>query len=298
MYKPFSDGKAIALMVLPAVAFVLFAMVAPVFLSVYYGMTDWSGMGAMEYIGPANFREILFKDATFWRSLLNALWLAIVTIFFQNPLALLVCIMLLHSKKNSEKSERVFRTIYFIPAVISVVVTTRLWVHVFNPTYGLLNRFLSLIGLGAFKIDWLSNPRTALWSVILIVIWQGFGWAILFYYAGLVNIPKELQEAARIDGASGLKLYTKVILPLMTPVIRSTVIIALISCLKQMETVYLSTNGGPGDTTQFLANYLYLKAFVYGQYGYGCALSVIFVVVCVAGTVLLNALTQRDVGEF
>jgi len=294
MYRPFSDGRAIALMVLPGVAFVFFAMFAPVFLSVYYGMTDWSGMGEMNRVGLANFREILFEDATFWRSLLNALWLAIVTIFFQNPLALLVCIMLLHSKKG----ERAFRTIYFIPAIISVVVTTRLWVHVFNPTYGLLNRFLSLIGLGAFKIDWLSNTRTALWSVILIVIWQGFGWAILFYYSGLVGIPRELQEAARIDGASGLKLYTRVILPLMTPVIRSTVIIALISCLKQMETVYLSTNGGPGDTTQFLANYLYMKVFVYGQYGYGCALSVIFVVVCVAGTLLLNAVTRRDVGEF
>ena len=298
MYRPFSDGKAIFLMVLPAVAFVFFAMFAPVFLSVYYGMTDWSGMGAMNYVGLANFREIIFHDLTFWRALFNALCLALVTIFLQNPLAFLVCIMLLHSKKHGERAERFFRTVYFIPAVISVVVTTRLWVHVFNPTYGLLNRFLSLIGLGHLGVDWLSNPRTALWAVILIVIWQGFGWAILFYYAGLVGIPKELQEAARIDGADGLKLYTKVILPLMSPVIRSTVIIALISCLKQMETVYLSTNGGPGDTTQFLANYLYLKAFVYGQYGYGCALSVIFVVVCVAGTLLLNNLIRRDVGEF
>lgn len=294
MYRPFSDGKAIALMILPGLALVVFAMFAPVVLSVRYGMTDWSGMGGMNGIGLANFREILFCDPTFWRSLLNALKLAGVTIFLQNPAALLVCIMLIHCRRG----ERVFRTIYFIPAIISVVVTTRLWVHVFNPTYGLLNKALSLIGLRGLAIDWLSNLHTALWSVILIVIWQGFGWALLFYYSGLVGIPRELQEAARIDGASGIRLYTRVILPLMTPIISATVIIALISCLKQMETVYLSTNGGPGDTTQFLANYLYMKAFVYGQYGYGCALSVVFVLVCVAGTLLLNAITRRDVGEF
>ncbi|MGE5552236.1 MAG: carbohydrate ABC transporter permease [Bacteroidota bacterium] len=294
MYKPFSDGKAIALMILPGTALILFAMFAPVVLSVRYGMTDWSGMGDMNGVGLANFREILFLDSTFWRSLLNALKLAGVTIFIQNPAALIVCIMLIHCKRG----ERAFRTIYFIPAIISVVVTTRLWVHVFNPTYGLLNKTLSLLGLRGLAIDWLSNLHTALWSVILIVIWQGFGWALLFYYSGLVGIPKELQEAARIDGASGFRLYTRVILPLMMPIIRATVIIALISCLKQMETVYLSTNGGPGDTTQFLANYLYMKAFVYGQYGYGCALSVIFVLICVAGTLLLNAATRRDVGEF
>ena len=294
MYRPFSDGKAIALMVLPGMLVILFAMFAPIFLSTYYGMTDWSGMGALNHIGLQNFKEIFFNDPTFWRSLLNALWLALVTIFLQNPLAFLICIMLIGSKKG----ERTFRTIYFIPAIISVVVTTKLWVHVFNPTYGLLNKFLSLIGLQALKIDWLSNIHTALWSVIAIVIWQGFGWALLFYYSGLVGIPKELKEAARIDGASGAKLYTRIILPLMTPIIRSTVIIALISCLKQMETVYLSTNGGPDDITQFLANYLYAKAFVYGQYAYGCALSVIFVLVCVTGTLILNAFTRKDVGEF
>ena len=294
MYKPFSDGKAIALMVLPGIALVLFAMFAPVILSVRYGMTDWSGMGAMNDVGLGNFKEIFAADSTFWRSLLNAVQLAIVTIFLQNPLALLVCIMLVQHKRG----ERAFRTIYFIPAIISVVVTTRLWVHVFNPNYGLINKFLSLAGFHGLAIDWLSDTRTALWSVILIVIWQGFGWALLLYYSGLVSIPKELQEAARIDGASGVRLYTRVILPLMMPIIRVTVIIALIACLKQMETVYLSTNGGPGDTTQFLANYLYIKAFVYGQYGYGCALSVVFVLVCVAGTLLLNAITRKDVGEF
>lgn len=197
-----------------------------------------------------------------------------------------------------KKGERFFRTVYFIPAIISVVVTTRLWISVFSPKYGLLNKFLSLIGLGSLGTDWLSNIHTALGSVIFIVIWQGFGWAVLFYYAGLVGIPKDLQEAAKIDGASGLKLYTKVVIPLMMPVIKAIAVIGLISSLKQMETVYLSTGGGPGDITQFLANYLYIKAFVSGQYGYGNALSVLFVIICLLGTYLLDRFTRTDVGEY
>jgi raffinose/stachyose/melibiose transport system permease protein len=283
----------IFLMVLPGAAVLGFAMVVPIVLSVYYGMTDWAGIGQAHFIGMTNFQQILTQDPTFWLSLLNALILTAVTLFIQNPLALLVCIMLLAVRKG----ERFFRTVYFIPAIISVVVTTKLWTAIFSPQYGLLNKFLALIGLNAWATDWLSNIHTALGSVIFIIIWQGFGWAVLFYYAGLIGIPKELKEAARIDGASGIRLYAKVIIPLMMPVIRSIAIIGLISCFKQMETVYLSTGGGPGDLTQFLANYLYIKAFESGQYGYGNALSVLFVIVCILGTCLLNRFTRSDVGE-
>jgi raffinose/stachyose/melibiose transport system permease protein len=294
MNRFFSNKRDIFLMVLPGLAVLLFAMIVPIILSVYYGMTDWTGIGKMQYIGFDNFKEILGKDPTFWLSLFNALILTLVTLFLQNPFALIVCIMIIASRRG----QRFFRTVYFIPAIISVVVTTRLWISIFSPQYGLLNKFLGLIGLGALGTDWLSNIHTAIFSVIFIVIWQGFGWAVLFYYSGLMGIPKDLQEAARIDGASGVKLYTKVVIPLMMPVIKSIAVIGLISCLKQMETVYLSTGGGPGDLTQFLANYLYTKAFVSGQYGYGNALSVLFVIICVLGTYLLDRFTRTDVGEY
>lgn len=290
----FTNKRDIFLMILPGVAILLLAMIVPIVLSVYYGMTDWAGIGKMNFIGLANFKEILTQDPAFWRSLFNASILTVVTLFIQNPFALIICIMLLACKRGG----RFFRTVYFIPAIISVVVTTRLWISIFSPNYGLLNKFLTLIGLGSLGTDWLSNINTALGSVIFIVIWQGFGWAVLFYYAGLVGIPKDLQEAAKIDGASGFKLYTRVVIPLMMPVIKSIAVIGLISSLKQMETVYLSTGGGPGDLTQFLANYLYIKAFVSGQYGYGNALSVLFVIICVLGTYLLDRFTRTDVGEY
>ena len=294
MNKVFSNKLAIFLMVLPGLAVLTFAMIAPIFLSAYYGMTDWSGLGAPQFIGLSDFKEILLHDHTFYISLLNALYLTIVTVFLQNPFAILVCVAIISARKGGH----FFRTVYFIPAIISIVVTTKLWVFIFNPTYGMLNKVLGALGLNFLKLSWLSDLHTSIWAVIFIVIWQGFGWAVLFYYAGLIGIPSELKEAARIDGASGLKLYTSIILPLMMPVIKSILVIDLISCFKQMETVFLSTGGGPGDVTQFLANYLYQKAFNYSQYGYGNALSVLFVIICIVGTVVLNKLTQKDVGEF
>jgi raffinose/stachyose/melibiose transport system permease protein len=173
-------------------------------------------------------------------------------------------------------------------------VITKLWVNIFNPTYGLLNKMLKGLGLETLTTAWLSNPSTALFAVIFIMIWYGFGWALLFYYSGLVTVPKDLEEAALIDGASPPQLYTRVVIPYILPVIQAVLIIDVISCLKQMEIVYLSTAGAPGDRTQFIANYLYIKAFTYSQYGYGNAISVLFVIVAVLLTILTRRLTWQS----
>ncbi len=282
----FARPGAIAVLVAPALSVMLFAIVAPITLSVYFSLTDWSGFGRISFVGLANFRKILLTDATFWRSLLNALALAAVTLFVQNPIAFFVAAVV---RKVPERPSRFFRTVFFVPAVLSLVVITKMWVNILNPTYGLVNKLLAVLGLKSLATSWLTDVRTALWAVIFIVIWQGFGWALMFYYSGLMTVPRELEEAAQIDGASGLQLYLRVIVPYMMPVIQAVAIIGIISCLKQMEIVYLSTNGAPGDTTQFIANYVYIKAFTYSEYGYGNALSVVFVVIAVG----LTLLTQR-----
>jgi raffinose/stachyose/melibiose transport system permease protein len=137
-------------------------------------------------------------------------------------------------------------------------------------------------------VSWLSDPHTALWAVLWIIVWQGFGWALLFYYAGLMTVPREIEEAARIDGASWLQTYTRVVIPYLAPVISAVIVIDVVSSMKQMELIYLSTAGGPGQLTQFLGVYLYQKAFVAGEYGYGNALSVLFVIVSVALTLIVQ----------
>ncbi len=291
MQAVFTNRKAIVALTVPALLVMLFAIVAPILMSIYYGLTSWAGFGKLTFVGLRNYRQIITADPTFWHSLGNAVILALVTIVIQNPVAFMIAAALTKVKRS-----RIFRTIYFIPAILTVVVVTKLWVSIFNPNYGLLNKIIHGLGFSQFSVAWLSNPSTALLSVIFIMIWYGFGWALLFYYSGLMTMSPEVEEAAVIDGANKWQLYTRVIIPYIFPVIQAVLIIDVISSLKQMEVIYLSTNGAPGDTTQFIANYLYVKAFMYSQYGYGSAISVMFVVIALILTLITRGLTNRNPG--
>ncbi|HEY9593575.1 MAG TPA: sugar ABC transporter permease, partial [Spirochaetia bacterium] len=262
----FANRGVVTALVVPGIAVVVFSLVVPIGFSAYFSLTDWAGFGKFHMVGLANYREILLEDPVFWRSLLNALLLMVVTIGVQNPVAFALAAILAHLP---ERFSRVLRTVYFIPAVLSLVVVSKLWVNIFNPTYGILNKTLHAIGLTGITVSWLSDPRTALGSVIWIIVWQGFGWALLFYYTGLMTVPKDIEEAARVDGAGWWRAYTGIIIPFMLPVISAVIVIDVISCLKQMEMIYLTTEGGPGQLTQFVSVYLYEKAFVSSQYGYG-----------------------------
>ena len=224
MKKLYSNKLVILSLVLPGLLLFVFAILAPICLSVYYGFTDYSGMGSYNYIGLENYHRLM-KDQVFWTSLKNSLLLAIGFICIQHPLALIVAAVL---DKLGRRGEGFFRCVYFVPNVISVAVIAYLWKFIYNPDFGLLNNIIKLFG-GDGGINWLSQGR------------------------------------------------------------------AIISALKQMETVYLLTNGGPGNSTQFAANYLYQQAFKAFKYGYGNAIGVIFIIICLVVTILLNTVfADRD----
>jgi raffinose/stachyose/melibiose transport system permease protein len=294
MHKVLSNKKAIFLMVFPGMAFLMFALVIPVFYSIVLGMTNWNGYGALHFIGIKNFTDVLFHDPVFWISLRNALLLALCTMLLQHPIALLFAYMI---AKVGGRREKLFRTIFFVPCVLSVVVISRMWVSILNPTFGLVAQILNSLHLGFLNQDWLGDPRFAIFGLIFIIMWQGIGWATLIYYAGVKGLSGEIMEAAKVDGASGFKLLVNITLPLLKPVITVNLTLALISCLKQMEIVFLTTGGGPGTVTQFIANYLYQQAFNASRYGYANAISVIFVVVCIISTLLLNKILKKDSDE-
>ena len=285
MGDPSRSRATIACLMLPGLAVLAFSLIVPLGFSVYYSFTDWDGISDYQKVGLENYRTILTDDPVFWRSLRNVVVLIVVTVFVQNPIAFALAALL---SRLSARLSRILRTVYFVPAVLSLVIVAKLWVDVFNPTYGVLNKLLRAVGLEALAISWLSDPSTALGAVIWIIVWQGFGWALLFYYAGLMTVPRELEEAARVDGASWFRTYLHVIIPYLFPVISTVIVIDVISSMKQMELIYLTTAGGPGQLTQFLSVYLYQKAFVAGEYGYGNALSVVFVVISVGLTLVVQ----------
>ena len=290
MKKLYSNKLVIFSLVLPGIIVFLFAILAPICLSVYYGFTDYSGMGSYSFIGIENYRQLVHDDA-FWTSLKNSFLLAVGFICIQHPLALIVAAVL---DKLGGKAEGFFRCVYFIPNVISVAVIAYLWKFIYNPDFGLLNNIIKVFG-GKGDINWFSN-ETAIWAVLFVLIWHGFGWGMLIYYTGIKNIDPVLYEAAAIDGANQRQTFLKITLPLMKPVIQVNVTMAVISALKQMETVYLLTNGGPGNSTQFTANYLYQQAFKAFKYGYGNAIGVIFIMICLLATIFLNKVfEERDI---
>ena len=292
MKKLYGNKLVILSLVLPGLLLFVFAILAPICLSVYYGFTDYSGMGTADFIGLANYKELL-HDKAFAIPLRNSLVLAIGFICIQHPLAMIVAAVL---DKLGGKGENFFRCVYFIPNVISVAVIAYLWKFIYNPDFGLLNNIIKAFG-GKGDINWFGTD-TAIWSVLIVLIWHGFGWGMLIYYTGIKNIDPTLYEAAAIDGASQTQTFLRITLPLMKPVIQVNVTMAVISALKQMETVYLLTNGGPGNSTQFAANYLYQQAFKAFKYGYGNAIGVVFIIICLIVTVLLNKVFEdKDVAK-
>ena len=289
MKKLYSNKLVILSLVLPGLLLFFFAILAPICLSVYYGFTDYTGMGSMNFVGWDNYKQ-LFHDKAFGLSLRNSLLLAIGFICIQHPLAMITAAIL---DKLGGRAENFFRCVYFIPNVISVAVIAYLWKFIYNPDFGLLNNIIKAFG-GKGDINWLSYDN-AIWAVLVVLIWHGFGWGMLIYYTGIKNIDPVLYEAAAIDGASPTTTFLKITLPLMKPVIQVNVTMAVISALKQMETVYLLTGGGPGNSTQFAANYLYQQAFKAYKYGYGNAIGVVFIIICLMATVLLNTIFRdRD----
>lgn len=288
MQKLYSNKWIILSLITPGILTFLFAILAPICLSFYYGLTDFSGLGQANYIGFENYNQLL-KDTSFWMSLRNSLLLAAGFICIQHPLAIVTAVIL---DRLQGKAEGFFRCVYFIPNVISVAIIAYLWKFIYNPTFGLFNNVLKLFGQTK-EINWLGSGM-AIWSVLIVLIWHGFGWGMLIYYTGIKTIDPVLYEAAAIDGADSKTAFFRITLPLMNPVIQVNVTLAVIAALKQMETVYLLTNGGPGNETQFLANYLYKQAFNSFRYGYGNAISVVFVIICLMATVMLNKLFEEN----
>ena len=292
MKKLYSNKLVIISLILPGLFLFVFAILAPIILSIYYGFTNYTGMGSYDFIGIENYKT-LFTDEVFATSLRNSLLLAIGFVFIQHPIAMIVAAVL---DKIGGRAESIFRCIYFIPNVISIAVIAKLWSFIYNPNFGLLNNIDKIFG-GSGNINWLDE-KNAIWSVLLVLIWHGFGWGMLIYYTGIKNIDPTLYEAASVDGASQVQTFLRITLPLMKPVIQVNVTMAVISALKQMETVYLLTQGGPGNSTQFAANYLYQQGFTAYRYGYGNAIGVIFIIICLIATVALNKVFEdRDTAK-
>lgn len=273
------------------IGFIIFS-VYPIFMSGYYSFTDFSAIKDPVFVGLENYKSLL-KDPLFYKSLKNTVVYVLFSVTMGIFLALVIATML----NKKWKGRTIFRAIFFLPSVVPVVASTMIWVWVFDPNHGYLNNFLRIFGVST--INWLGDPSWTMASVVMITLW-GMGSSMVIFLAAMQDVPKELYEAAGIDGAGGLAKFFSITLPEIAHVVLYQVILALINGFQYFTQVYIiiraqsgnisqGINGGPRDSLMMYPLYLFYNAFTVLKMGRAAAMSwILFLVVSFITFVLLK----------
>jgi len=266
--------------VLPAVTIFTVFYVIPFIMVFQLSFYEWDGIIALKEavpVGLANFKEVLFQDKIWWQSMLNAGYITLIALTFQN----IVAFLLAWACDREIKAKNFYRLIFFIPPVLSEVVVGLVWQWILEGNYGLLNHWLVHFGFPNLVRNWLSDPQIALTTVAVVHCWKGFGWGFLIFLAGLQTIPKELYEASRVDGANAWQAFKNITLPLMVPV---TVLVAILTVLGTMQAFVLimaMTGGGPAYHTQVPVLRIFASMRGSSRFGYACAQGITFGVILI-----------------
>lgn len=279
---------------LPAVVLFIAMIAIPMVMGVTYSFTDWTGItNKINFIGLRNYAR-LFQDKTFYVAIRNTFYITFVTVLLQN-----VCGVLLAVAMNSKRIRLrgVLKVIYFIPNLLSVVVVCYTWMYLLNVHVGLFGWILGKAGVTSVaQYDLLIQKLPALTIIALILVWQFSGYNMTIYLSGLQAIDPALYESAEIDGASGVKKFFKITLPLIMPSITVCFFVNMIGCLKIFEQVYILTKGGPGTTTTTIGTFIYNSALSANQYGYATAIStILFLLVLVVTLVQVKITRSKEV---
>lgn len=291
MDKVLGDKKAICVFVLPAFILFFAMVILPIFMSGYYSLLEWDGMGEGKFIWFKNYKDLFTSyDNAFAKSLMNSLVLAAMSVFIQLPISLALALIL----ARGIKGEKFYRTVYFVPVIISTVVIGQLWTKIYHYEYGIVNMILRKVGLESWVRDWLGDTKTALICVFIVVVWQYIGYHMLLMYSAAKSIPEELYEAAKIDGASELTTAFRITIPLMKPILNVCVTFAVVGSLKIFDLVYVLTGGGPLKSTEVPSTLMYTTIFFNNQYGYGSAMAIFIIIECLALTVLIQRIFKSE----
>ncbi|MDF2595770.1 MAG: transporter permease [Clostridia bacterium] len=284
-----SNKKAICIFVVPTLLLYVAILFIPIIISASYSALDWDGIGKGTFIGAQNYVK-MFSDGRFLHSVVNSLLFAAVSIVIQLPISLALALIL----AGGVKFEKFYRTVYFIPVIISTVVIGQLWIKIYNADYGLLNTLLQSIGLENLMNDWLGQESTALVCAFIPILWQYVGYHMLIMYAGAKSISTDIYEAAKIDGATSIKTAFYITIPLLKPILKVCITFSVIGALKVFDLIYVLTNGGPFHSTEVPSTLMYTTIFDNFQYGYGSAISVFIILECLVLTVLIDRVMKLD----
>lgn len=267
-----SKWLTIILLTLPGMVIFLTFLLIPIFQSSYFSLFRWNGFGPpTDFRGLSNYVDLI-NDSIFIRSILNSLILMLSSLVLQLPLALGLAILV---GRGQLFGRQVFRAILFIPYVFSEVITALIWLYVLHPNMGLMNRVFEAIIPNYKYIAWLADRNIALYAIFLVLTWKYFGFYMILYMAGLQSIPKELEEAGRIDGCNEFQVLRFVTIPLLGRTIRLTIFLSVLGAFQQFVIIWILTQGGPVNATSTIATYLYKYGIQRFALGYGSAVAVV-----------------------
>lgn len=279
--------------VLPALLIYATFVLYPFLITIYYSMTDWDGAQPQKnFIGLANYQRML-GDPLMWLSLQhNLIWIAVGTV---TPVALGLGLATL--VWSGVRGRLFFRTVYFMPVVLSTVVVGMIWSWIYHPLFGPINLVLRAIGLGGVARGWLGDLTWAIYALLLAGLWAYFGFCFVILLAALQNIDMELHDAAKIDGANAWQRFVNVTIPQLSAVLTMLLAYTLIGGFNVFDIVYIMTKGGPANATEVLATYTYTMAFKQSQVGYGAALTMVITVLSLIASYLFISLRERSSTE-
>ncbi|TLS48662.1 sugar ABC transporter permease [Paenibacillus antri] len=275
-----------ALFVVPTLFLYVLFFVYPMITSLVYGFTDWNGLNDPRYIGFGNFAEA-FGDDDFINAIYNNIVFILFAAFVQVPLIVFFAILI----SGVKRFQGFYKTTVFVPSILSTSVIGILWGFIYQPEVGPLNRALGWFGIE--PIYWLADMKWAMFAVLATNAWQWMGFFIVLVLAAILAIPKELNEAADIDGASGWHKAIHITVPLINPIVSVVIMLSIAGAMKVVDIVLVMTNGGPVGSTEVMASYMVTKAINYGEYGYGTALSIVIFVFALLLTAIYQLLVVR-----
>lgn len=272
----------------PAVALTIGIQYFGVVAGSVFAFTDWRGIGSFNFIGIENF-VTAFQSPETLQALWNTLFLAVLFVLLTNAIGLALAVAL----NRQLKLRHLLRVLIFLPVVLSPLAVAFVWKFIFQPN-GPLNGFLGSMGLDG-TTAWLGDPDTAIWTIVVVVVWQNIGFTMVIYLAGLANVPPELEEASAVDGAGAGTRFWRIVFPLLRPTVVIASALTLIQGLRIFDQVLALTGGGPFNATQTLATLVYKETFVNGKFGYGSALSLVLtVLITIAAVLQVLVLRQRE----
>lgn len=269
------------IMIMPAVILFTVFFLAPIFISVYYSFTDFSGIGAAKFIGFKNY-QVLLKDKFFFVALKNTFIILIGITITILPLSFIVALLL----EKPFRGSGVVQSMIFAPNVIAPILVGLIWLFILDPKMGMINAILRSIGLSDYQQQWIGGKTLTPYSVAFVYLWQVLGFYTTINMAGLRSIPTDIYEAAEIDGANYFQRIRKITIPMMKNTIVINTILIITGGFKIFETVKQLTNGGPNHMSDVLVTYMYDTTFTSSRYGYGMAVATVSFVLCLIFSII------------